>query len=307
MGGSRPGAGDYALLILLSAIWGSSFIFIKLAVETAPAATATAVRLAVGALTMVVIARLAGQAFPRGIRLWGLIFLAGLFGNALPFTLISWGEEIIDSGLAAILMAVMPLTTVLLAHLLTVDEKLNRAKGAGVLLGITGLVVLIGPEKLLQLGGDALRQLAVAAAAACYGVSAIIARSLVGLPRRALVASLLTVSFVMLLPVALYLDRPWNLSPSALSTGAMVLLGFLHTAVATLLMFAIVSRQGASFFSQINFLIPLFGVFWGVVALSETPPPNAYLALALILAGIAIARRGMRTPRTGMGVAPGRR
>jgi drug/metabolite transporter (DMT)-like permease len=303
MGGSRPGGGDYALLILLSAIWGSSFIFIKLAVDTAPAASATAVRLAVGALTMFVIARLAGQTLPRGLRLWTQIALAGLFGNALPFTLISWGEEVIDSGLAAILMAVMPLTTILLAHLLTEDEKLTPAKALGVFLGIAGLIVLIGPQKLSHLGGDVVRQLAVAAAATCYGINAILVRSLTGLPRRSLIASLLIVSFVMLLPVVVYVDRPWTVSPSALSWSAMAVLGLLHTALATLIMFAIVSRQGASFFSQINFLVPLFGVFWGVVALSENPPPNAYLALALILAGIAIARgsMGMQSHRDGHG------
>lgn len=307
MGDSRPGAGDYALLILLSAIWGSSFLFVKLAVETAPAASSTAVRLAVGALTMIVIARLAGQGLPRGRHIWGMICLAALFGNALPFTLISWGEEVIDSANAAILMAVMPLTTIFLAHFLTADEKLNPWKGAGVLLGIAGLVVLIGPGKIMQLGGDVFRQLAVAGAAACYGANAVITRSLVGLPRRAMVASVLSVSFVMLLPVALYVDQPWTLRPSAMSWGAMILLGFLHTALATLLMFTIVSRQGASFFSQINFLIPMFGVLWGVMALREVPPPNAYLALGLILAGIAVARQGMVTPRTGMGIAPGRR
>jgi len=307
MGESRPGATDYALLLLLSAIWGSSFLFVKLAVDTAPAASSTAVRLAVGAFTMIVIARLAGQGLPHGRRIWGMICLAALFGNALPFTLISWGEEVIDSAHAAILMAVMPLTTIFLAHFLTADEKLNPWKGAGVLLGIAGLVVLIGPGKIMQFGGDVLRQLAVAGAAACYGANAVITRSLVGLPRRAMVASVLTVSFLMMVPLALYADQPWDLRPSAMSWGAMVLLGFLHTALATLLMFTIVSRQGASFFSQINFLIPLFGVLWGVMALSEVPPPNAYLALALILAGIAVARRGMVTPRTGMGIAPGRR
>lgn len=307
MGESRPGASDYALLILLSAIWGSSFIFITLAVETVPAASSTVVRLAVGALTMIVIARMARQAMPRGARVWMTICLAGLFGNALPFTLISWGQEVIDSSLAAVLMAVMPLTTALLAHVLTADEKLNLWKGAGVFLGIAGLVVLIGPEQLLHLGDDVFRQLAVAAAAACYGAHAIIARSLVGQPRRAVIAAILSVSFLMLLPFALWVDQPWTLRPSAVSWGAMILLGFLHTALATLLMFAIVGRQGASFFSQINFLIPLFGVFWGVIALSETLLPDAYIALALILAGIAIARRGMARPVTGTGSALGRR
>lgn len=292
MTGQRPGPADYALLVTLAAIWGSSFLFIKLAVETAPAATATAIRLAIAALMMLVIAALAGKRLPGDRRIWGLILLAGLFGNALPFTLISWGEEVIDSGLAAILMAVMPLTTVLLAHVLIADEKLNVAKGIGVTLGIVGLIVLIGPEKLFQLGDNTVRQLAVAAAAVCYGVNAVVTRALMGLPRRALAAAILTASFVMLLPVALYIDRPWDLAPSTLSLGSIAVLAVLHTVIATFLMFAVVGRQGASFFSQINFLVPLFGVFWGMLLLSEDPSANAYAALALILLGIAVARRG---------------
>ncbi|MDH3580612.1 MAG: DMT family transporter [Hyphomicrobiales bacterium] len=291
MTGKKPGPGDYGLLLALAAIWGSSFLFIKLSVETVPAASATAIRLAIAALVMSVVAFHARQSIPRDARIWGLILLAGLFGNAAPFTLISWGEEVIDSGLAAILMAVMPLTTVLLAHFLFADERATITKAIGVIFGIAGLVVLIGPQKLLQLGDNTVRQLAVAAAAACYGINAVVTRSLMGLPHRALAAAILTASFVMLVPFALYVDRPWTVVPSALSLSSIVILAIAQTVIATFMMFAIIARQGASFFSQINFLVPLFGVFWGVVLLAEHPPGDAYIALALILIGIAIARR----------------
>lgn len=290
MADSRPGAGDYALLLTLAAIWGSSFLFIKLSVETVPAATTTAIRLAVAAIFLLAVAWRAGQAMPRGRRLWGLILIAALFGNALPFTLISWGEEAIDSGLAAILIAVMPLSTILLAHVFTHDEKLNARKAAGVALGFAGIVVLIGPEKLTRLGDDTLRQLAVAGAAFCYGINAIVTKSLVGLPRRALAAAVMTASALMLLPVSLLLDRPWELQASAQSLLSILALGVAHTAIGTLMLFAIIGRQGASFFSQINFLVPVFGVFWGVALLAERPPADAYWALALILAGVALAR-----------------
>ena len=114
MSTGQPGIRDYAMLLLLSAIWGSSFLFIKIAVDTVPAVTVTAVRIATGAAILYAAARLAGQSLPRGAGVWGAIAAAAFFGNALPFSLISWGEEHIDSGLAAILMAIMPLTTVLL-------------------------------------------------------------------------------------------------------------------------------------------------------------------------------------------------
>ncbi len=291
---TSPGARDYAMLIALSAIWGGSFMLMKVGVETVPAATMTLARLAIAAALLIVVARMAGQALPRGAGIWGLIALAALSGNALPFTLIAWGEERIDSGLAAILMAVMPLTTLLLAHLFTKDEKMTPRKAVGVLLGIAGLVVLIGPEKLAQLGEDTLRQLAVAGAAICYGINAIVLKGLNGLPRRAVAAALMLVSTAMLLPVSLLWDQPWTLTPSPISLAAIVLLGVLPTAIATLIMLAIVNRQGASFFSQINFLVPLFGVLFGALILFERPPPNAYGALVIILLGVAVARSGKR-------------
>ncbi len=285
-----PGGRDYALLILLSAIWGSSFLFIKLGVETVPAASLTLARLALAAVLLAGVARMAGQAMPRGLGIWGLITLAALTGNALPFTLIAWGEEGIDSGLAAILMAVMPLTTVLLAHVFTRDEKMTPRKALGVVLGIAGLVVLIGPEKLTQLGENTVRQLAVAGAAFCYGVNAIVTKGLIGLPRRALAAAIMAVSTAMMVPFSLVLDQPWTLVLGADALAVLAVLGILHTAIGTLIMLALVRRQGASFFSQINFMIPLFGVLFGALVLLERPPPNAYGALAIILLGVAVAR-----------------
>jgi drug/metabolite transporter (DMT)-like permease len=223
---------------------------------------------------------------------WVFILLAGLFGNALPFTLISWGEERIDSGLAAILMAPMPLTTLLLAHVFT-EEKLNAGKLAGVGLGIAGLVVLIGPQSLTRLGDDTVRQLAVAAAGCCYAVNAVASKWLTGGSRLGMTAAVMMASIVFMAPLSLLDPAAWSFAPSALSLTAIVVLAVMQTAIGTLLMLGIVARQGASFFSQINFLIPLFGVMWGALILAERPSPNAVAALALILAGVGVARRAV--------------
>ncbi len=289
---NRPGFGDYGLLLLLSAIWGSSFLFIKVAVETLPALSMTAARLVLSMFILFAMAAMAKEGLPRGWKTWGWIALAGLFGNALPFGLIAWGEERIDSGLAAILMSHMPLTTMVLAHIFTADEKLTLPKTIGVMFGVAGLFVLIGPAKLATLGEETIRQLAVAAAAICYGINAVISKQLAGLPPRGLSAAVVLASASMMLPASFVFDEPTALQPSALSAAAVVGLAFFHTAIATLLMFAIIRRQGASFFSQINFLVPLFGVAWGVVLLAERPSSNAYIALALVLVGIGIARSG---------------
>ena len=134
---------------------------------------------------------MAGQTLPRNREIWITIAIAAVIGNVVPFILISWGQEQIDSGLAAILMATMPLTTVLLAHIFTSDEKLTIRKALGVGLGLVGLVVLMGPDKLARLGDQTIRELAVACAATCYGINALITKRLVHLPRRALAAAML--------------------------------------------------------------------------------------------------------------------
>ena len=294
-GRPAPGFADYGLLLLLSAIWGSSFLFIKVAVETVPAVSMTAVRLTLAGVILIAMAALAKQAVPKGKGLWGWILMSAFFGNTLPFVLIAWGEEKIDSGLAAILMAVMPLTTLLLAHIFTKDEKITLPKAIGVVLGFTGLIVLIGPAKLATLGEETVRQLAVACAAVCYGINAIITKRFTGLPHKSLAAAVVMSSALMLLPASFLVDAPFSLQPGLLPSLAIAGLAVFHTVIATLLLFALVRRQGAAFFSQINYLVPPFGVAWGAALLAERPSPNAYVALALILLGIAIA--GMKFGR----------
>ncbi len=286
----EPGVTDYALLLLLAVTWGGSFLIIKLAVGTVPPMTLTALRLAIAAVCLLCAMALAGESLASLKGYWRGVFLAGFFGNTLPFFLISWGEEHIDTALTAILMAVMPLTTVILAHLFTADEKLTPGKLLGVALGFAGLVVLIGPATLLQLGEDSVRQLAVAGAAVCYGINALITKRLSSRPPIALAAAIICSSVLIATPASFILEAPLTITPSSQAIWATAILGVLQTAFATLLLVTIVQRQGASFFSQINFLIPVIGVILGAVILGETIGLNAVFALLLILAGIAITR-----------------
>jgi drug/metabolite transporter (DMT)-like permease len=294
-----PSAGDYGLLLALGGMWGASFLLIKIGVESVPALPLTTIRLAVAALFMCAIMAVRRAAWPRGRGIWALIVFAALSGNALPFALIGWGEERIDSGLAAILMAPMPLIAMVLAHV-TINERLSAQTLAGVCLGLAGLLVLIGPGKLAGVGGDTVRELAVASAGVCYAVNAVLTTRLVGFSRLSLVAAVSVAGAVLMLPMMLLARTSWDFTPSAGSLAAITTLGIVQSAGGTLLMFALVGRQGASFFSQVNFLVPMFGVLWGTLILAERPSPNALAALGLILLGLALARRGMpsagRTP-----------
>ncbi len=289
-----PNVTDYALLALLGIIWGGSFFLIKIGVATVPPMTLTAARVVIAGIFMLALAAVMRESLPRGWRIWGLIALSGFFGNALPYFLITWGEEKIDSGLAAIIMALMPLSTVLLAHVLIREDRMTPGKVLGVLLGLVGVVVLIGPAKLAALGEGTVRQLAVAAAALSYSLNAVVTRFMVGHPRHGLVAAVMLASVALIVPPALLHDDIAGLAPTPASLWAILVLAIVQTALGTILMLVIVVRQGATFFSQINFVVPLTGVAWGYLALGEVPAPAAIAALALILSGIAVARAGQR-------------
>ncbi len=291
---SRPGAVEIALLLSLATLWSSSFAFIKVAVETVPPLSVAAGRLTLAMVLIVAVALLRRVRFPSVPGLWPKFFAIGLFGNALPFTLISWGEVTIDSGLAAILMAVMPLATLVLAHLFTSDERMNPARILGVALGFGGVVVLIGPAALAGLGDEALRQSAVALGAVCYAIATVTARRLPRMPLLASSAGALIASVALSLPLTLLIDRPWTLAPSSESLGAVVVLGLFPTALAMLMYFALLRRTGATFIALNNYLIPSLGVIWGILFLGEALSARAVLALAIILAGIAVTRIGMR-------------
>jgi drug/metabolite transporter (DMT)-like permease len=288
---------DYVLLIALAAIWGGSFMLIKLAIGTVPPITVTAARVLIGAVIMTVLVFATGRRLPAGRRVLGLAFISGVFGFALPFTLISWGEEQIDSGPAAILMSGMPLVTILLARFVVGDEPLPLNKIIGVVCGVIGLVVLIGPSDLASLGGTSLREIAVVLASFCYAINAIAAKRISGEDPYAASAAILICASALLVPASLVVEKPWTLTPSPEAWIALILLGVLSTATASLMMLALLRRQGAGFFAQNNFIVPLFGVFWGFAVLSERPPATALVALAIILIGIAISRGRSALPR----------
>lgn len=284
-----PKVADYALLLLLAVILGSSFVFTSIAVrEIAPLLVVTG-RLSIALCLFFLLMMIAGSKWPRG-RIWLYIAGSAFFGNALPFSLINWAQTSVEASVTAIYMAVMPLATVVLAHFTTRDEKLSYAKLAGVLMGLGGVVVLMGFDSLLNLGGNTIKELAVVLAALCYAVNALITRKLTDVDVRSLLTALMLLSVLMVLPFALLSATAL---PAAQGHGgylAVLALGIGPTAIASYLLLLIISRQGASFLSQINFLLPLTGTAFGIIFLREHLPPDAWLALLLILGGIMLAR-----------------
>ena len=278
-----------ALLALLSAIWSSPFVFIKIGVETVPPLTMTVGRVVLASLVLYAFLRLRRQSLPGGARLWVMFVGLAVLGNGLPFTLIAWGEERIDSGLAAILMAVMPLATVILTHFFTADERAGAAKVLGVAVGLAGVVFLVGTEALRGLGSDVWRQLAVAGAALSYAAAATLARRLPPLTPAVRTTAVMLCGTLVMTPLALLFEQPWTITPSFESVLSIVYLGLVPTAVGTIIYFRLISNTGATFVSFINYLIPVLGVLWGFLFLDERVSVQALMSMVAILAGIAIA------------------
>jgi drug/metabolite transporter (DMT)-like permease len=303
---SDRSATDWVLLLSLTAMWGSSFMFNKLAVASAPPATVVAGRVTIGALVVIAMVRAMKLSLPPLGRVWLSYAVLALVGNAVPFFLITWGQKVVDSALAGILMAFMPLTTLLLAYLFVTEDALSRNRLAGFVLGFFGIAVLMGPAALAGLGGSLLQivsQLAVLGGALCYAANAVIARVTIRSDFLVASAGTLLIAAVVMLPLALVVDQPWALELSATSVVSIVWLGVGPTAIATICYFTLISSAGPTFMSLVNYLAPLVAVFAGVTLMREHPGPEAYAALALILAGIALSQ--MR--RAGPERMPGRR
>lgn len=279
-----------SLLVLLSLLWSVSFALIKVGVATVPPLTLVAGRLILAAFILVVLVYAGGRRLPASGGDWAGFVMLGLIGNTLPFVLISYGEQHIDSGLAAILIGTMPLFTALFAHALTRDERLTVARATGVVAGFAGVALLAGLDALANLGTNALAQLAVTAAAGCYAAATVYARRLAHLSPLVIAAGTMIAATALAVPASLVVDRPWSLQPTSESLGAVILLGILCTALAPVVYFALVALAGAVFTSFVNYLIPPAGVVWGVVLLSESVEHRAFVALVLIVAGIALSR-----------------
>jgi drug/metabolite transporter (DMT)-like permease len=284
-------ATEWALLLLLALLWGGSFFFGKVALAVFPALTLVALRTGLAALALIAFLAARAIALPLSPALWRRFLVMGLLNNALPFALINWGQTQIDSGLAAILNATTPLFTVLLAHLVTADERLTRNRVAGVVLGFAGVVVMIGPAALRGLGLAGLGKLAVVGAAASYACAGLYGRRLSGLPPVAAACGMLVASSLVMLPVALLVDGPAGFAVGLTADlpiwAAVAGLALLSTALAYIVYFRILATAGATNLLLVTFLIPVSALLLGGLVLGERPEGTAFAGMALVFLGLA--------------------
>ncbi len=279
---------DWLLLLVLSVLWGGSFFFAKIAVPEIPPLTLALGRVGIAALALAIIARAIGMAFPRDRRTWWDFTVMAALNNAVPFTLIFWGQIHISIGLASILNATSPLFGVLVAHFHTRDDRLNAGRAAGLVAGFAGVVLLIGPDLLAEFGSHVLAELACLAASCCYAFGAVYSRRVRALPPIMVATGQLGMATALLLPFVLLFDRPSVvLSASGAAIWAMVSIALLSSALAYLIYFHLIARSGATNALLVTFLIPVSAILLGMLLLSESLQFHQVAGMIAIFVGLA--------------------
>ncbi|MEO0357886.1 MAG: EamA family transporter [Pseudomonadota bacterium] len=292
-----PGAINWIRLIVIAMIWGGAFMGVKIALDGFSPLQLAATRVGIGALVLRGLMRWRGVTFPSfaNKRLWGFIVVIAFLSTALPFAMLSWGQQHVPSAFAGMSMAAVPLFILPLAHIFVPGEQMHTRKVAGFLIGFIGTMILIGTGGLqaAETWTVQLAQCACVAAALCYACNSIMTKRCPPVNELALSTAALSLAFVMLAPAALIVEGVPDLAAIPQNAWiAMVYLALLPTAAAYLLKVAVVRSAGPSFMSLVNYQVPVWSVILGAVFLAERLPSTLFFALALILAGLAISQWG---------------
>ena len=281
---------DWGIILILAVIWGAAFFFIDIAVRHVPPLTYVGFRLTIAAAALWFYLWLRGESAGLPRRIWPSILVLALLNNALPFVLIGWGEVHIASGLAAILNATTPIMGVIVAHFSTRDERMSPRKLGGVLLGVAGVVVMMGPSVLSNLGTQALAQTACVVASLSYALAAVWARryKAMGISPLGITTGQLTAGSIMMLPLSLIVEQPWTRPvPPLGSLAAIVALALFCTAFAYLLYFRLIARAGATNAMLVTLIVPPVAILLGGLFLHEALSAQDLLGLGLIAFGLA--------------------
>jgi drug/metabolite transporter (DMT)-like permease len=292
---------EWGLLLFLALIWGGSYFFNAVAAAALPSFTIVAARVTIGALCLIAVLYATGGRLARSPGVWRQFLLMGLMNNAIPFSLIVWGQHAIASGLAAILNATTPLFTVIIAHYTTRDERMTPLRIGGVIVGFLGVAIMIGGDALAGVTSELPAEFAVLAASVAYAVSAIYGRRFArqGLQPLATAAGQISASAIIMIPVALLIDQPWHLAtPGPQVFGALLGIGAVCTCLAYIVFYRILATAGSVNLMLVTLLIPVSAILLGAIFLGERLDADDFLGMAAIALGlIAIDGRVFRVWR----------
>jgi drug/metabolite transporter (DMT)-like permease len=281
---------EWGMLLALSLVWGGSFFFVGVAVRELPPLTIVALRVSLAALILWACAPALGLVIPRRREVVIALLGMGLMNNVIPFCLIVWGQTQLASGLASILNATTPLFTVVAGHFLSRDERMTPLRAMGALCGLLGVAALVGPTLVEGLGGGVMAELAILGAATSYALASLFGRRFrrLGLSPIATATGQVTASSLLLVPIALLVDRPWTLPlPGVATCAAIAGIASLSTSLAYILYFRILAGAGATNVVLVTLLAPVSSILLGAIFLRERLEPRHFVGLALIAIGLA--------------------
>ncbi|MEO9484421.1 MAG: DMT family transporter [Ekhidna sp.] len=287
------------LLLLLASLWGPSFLFIKIAVREIPPVMLAALRIGIAAIILNLLLLVMKQRLPKDYSFWKRTFIAGLFAQAIPFVLINWGEQFVNSSLASILNGLMPLFTIIFAHFMIHNERLSGQKIAGVLIGFSGLIILVWPSLIKGVEGSTFGILSITGAAVSYGIGlSYIRKYFANTPSfKAPAAQLLSVT-IYLAPLAFAMHPEFKFSAVCFSAfGSLLILAIFGTAAAFIVYFKLIERSSAGYASLVTYLMPIYGVVLGVLFLDEHISAWMILGASLILLGISVTKKTAKATR----------
>ena len=287
----QPTRTDYIVLFALGALWGSSFGAIKIALHGVTPLTVMSVRILLAGAALLLLILVRKTPLPRGIQNWIKIGWMALFGTLIPFFLVPWGQLQIDSSLAAILMAVNPLFALTLGHFFSDHESFTLRQLLAMLVGFSGILLVFGENAISSINGNIWAQLAVIGAGFCYTISGVIVSRVRGASADSVSASIFICSSVIVFPLWMILEQPWSLHFETESLLALTHLGLVSTGMAFLMRYYIILRAGAVFLSYVAFIIPMFGILFGILFLGETISVDTMGAVVLILSGVYLGRK----------------
>ncbi len=281
---------DYILLTILSLIWASAFFNIKIATESFGPITISLLRVFFGSIPVLIICfykKIVIEAFSKD---WYWFMLIGFINLVVPFFLISYGVKSVQSNLAAILMSTTPLSSTILGHYYTKNEKFNLKKTLGILIGFAGIIYLFSDNILID-ENNFISALLILLGSTCYVIGGVLTLKISKKKNENVTGSILIWAIIILIPLTLIFEKPWNITPSIESTISVIYLGIVPTGIAWLLRFRILKKNGLIFQSQVSYLIPIFGIMLGYIFLKELITYKVLVSLLAVVIGIYFVRR----------------
>lgn len=286
----KPTIIDYSLLCFLALIWSSAFFNIKIATESFGPVTIAFLRVFLASIPLIILCNIKKIKIEVFSKDWYWFALIGFVNLVIPFFFISYGIKAVQSNLAAILMSSTPLTSTILGHYFTKNEKFNLIKTIGVLIGFSGIVYLFSDNILIN-ENNFYSALLILLGATGYVVGGVLTLKISNKRNENVTTSICIWASIILLPLTMIFEQPWNSNPNTLSIISVVYLGLVSTGLAWLLRFSILKKNGLIFQSQVSFLIPIFGIILGYIFLKELITPKIIVSVVLVLVGIYLAKK----------------